>query len=46
MKPANERKFNKWSYFLAWVSFMASVALALRDVLKEKKPPAANDYTE
>jgi len=51
-QPKNEKpeisqgkKFGKWGYSLAWLSFLATVGLAVYQVLKEHQPPRSEDYS-
>lgn len=36
--------FKKYSYWLAWINFIAIVGMAVFNTLKEHKPPEKDEY--
>jgi hypothetical protein len=44
IKPATGAKFQSFAYYLAWIGFLGAVGIAIRDVLKDHKPPKKDEY--
>ena len=39
-----DRKFKTFAYYMAWIGFIGSIALAIRDALKDSEPPEKEKY--
>lgn len=40
----NGRTFKKFGYWLAWISFISAIGMAIFEAVKDKHPPEKNDF--
>jgi len=44
MNNETAKKFRTFAYYVAWISFLSAIGMAIFDAIKEHEPPDKEEY--